>query len=159
MPAIPAEKRVRVDGTEYSMEQTDAGFYVGNSTRSDYQKPVHPEGFAAAFDITRVWGRDVWRDMIDEHGLEHVEWKPDFSEKIHRRYVWFNDDVVITTTTNPLTGENPSYEQASHYIPSDNHGKCGYIHIVGKEAVVKEIFNHIKNNADTKDYSLGHFYV
>lgn len=160
-PAHPENEYVQIDGSEYRLEQTEDGFNIGTRTRKgdDYQTIAHPGGFVAAFDITRVWGRDVWRDMMDEHGLEQSFWKPDFSDRLSGRYVWFNDDVVITTTTNPLTGENPTYEQADHYVPSQNHAKCGYIHIVGEEAVVKEIYNYIHQNANTKDHSLGYWCV
>lgn len=161
MAVKQGRKEVRVDGTLYGYEQSEDGFYVGEVKRgdSDYQQIVHPDGFVASFDITHTGSPDVWENLVAEHDLCQTTWKqPGFD--LHERFVWFNDDVVITTTTNPLTGVCPRYEDGdTRYNPSNNVGRCGYIHIVGKEAVVKEIFQYIKNNSNVKDYSLGYFCV
>lgn len=152
---------VNVDGTQYTYTQSDKGFYVGEVSQSDseYQQIVHPEGFVASFDITHTDSPDVWENLVAEHDLCQTTWKqPGFD--LHERFVWFNDDVVITTTTNPLTGVCPRYENnEAFYIPSNNLGRCGYIHIVGKTAVVEEIFHYIKDNSNVKDHSLGYFCV
>lgn len=148
------------DGTEWLLEIFE-DYCIQTAKDTGYQRVTHREDFRAAFDLTRVWGRDVWRDLVDKFGLEfreiEVEIRPGDTKTV---FAWCGEDVLIRTTTNPLTGEKaPYYSSETTYKPEENLGYCGYIHLEGEEGAVRAATEHIKNNSSYKEVSVGRWCV
>jgi hypothetical protein len=149
------------DGDEWMLELYD-DYCIQTKVETGYQRVTHREDFRAAFDLTRMWGRDVWRDLVDQFGLEFRELEIDLRPgKSKTVFAWCGEDVLIRTTTNPLTGEKARYYpgEADSYDPSDHLAYCGYIHLEGEESAVRAATEHIKSNSSYKEVSVGEWCV
>ena len=125
-------------------------------------KLSHPCGNArASFDLLKTYGRDVFRNLIDEMNLEYTESEIGF--------VWHGSEIAIRCYNHPFTGvwfndrsKIPEHESPEDYIyPKENryHFKnrydlarppepayFSYVHITGTSAAVEKAFNHLNEN-------------
>jgi hypothetical protein len=111
------------------------------------------DDFKAAFDLTQVWGRDVWRTMLAAHDLTL---ESDTSEG----FVWSGPNLTVHTTCNPLNGHHYRLKNdGTEWTPADRLAYCSYIHLHGQEAAVKDAVTHIRQNSHHKEVSVGHYCV
>lgn len=121
----------------------------------------HPEGsHKAAFDLSRFFGRDAIREIIERMDLTENETVIDGL----RRKVFHNGQVAITFTKDPWVDyESPRHKE--NKIPTfreewgENNplrpARAGYIHIVGTQSEVLRAYNLINWNSFNKGESLN----
>jgi hypothetical protein len=111
------------------------------------------EEFKAAFDLTQVWGRDVWRTLLERHGLS-------LEEDTSNGFVWSGRNLTVHTTCNPLNGHHYRLENdGTEWTPSDRLAYCSYIHLHGDEPAVREAAGYIEENSTNKQVSIGWYCV
>lgn len=106
--------------------------------------------FRAAFDLTNIGDAATFREFLDHFDGSRC----DTAEQsvFDSGFVWSlgSGDAYIRTYNNPLTGQ--------HYrdLRPPDAGYASYIHLVGEEAVVRDAYRWIEDNANyTKGKSLG----
>lgn len=127
-------------------------------TEHGERKLSHPAGNRkASFDLSRFFGRDAIREIIDELGL--VE--DDYGWGLDRRKVFHNGQVAITFSKDPWV-DYPSDHHKENQIPvyKEEWGgkynplkpaRSGYIRIVGDESEVMSAYNLIQWRSFNKD--------
>lgn len=142
----------------------------------------HPAGdHKAAFDLTKTYGRDAFRDLMDRLDLTL-----DDAVATDAGFIWHGPNVAIRTYCNPLNGihytdwqrareigvprlgsdtwdDEAIYPQRKRLSAKREHGfnrkpdpaYCSYVHIVGAQSEVFTAYNHLRYNADTKGLSLN----
>lgn len=102
------------------------------------------------FDLTTFSSVADFKKVLKENNLkfrkETIDTGTDY-ERTH--FIWFNDQVEMTTANNPITGE---YTRPK--AREKEKGYASYIGITGeKEAVIKLVRSIKKNASDIKDES------
>lgn len=114
---------------------------------NDYGIPAvehEVEGERRGFDTTFM-DPDEFKALLDRHNLNsnevvHGSW--DYKDT--RLWAWYNDDVLLVTSNNPLTGEtsNPNGRD-------DSEGCLGYVGIEGDIDAVEALWHDIEETAES----------
>lgn len=117
-------------------------------------KVTHPNGdMKASFDLTDFGSADNFQRFLDEFDIgEH---DTETSVRTNEE-VWHNDRVAVRTSNNPITGEDP------RGMRHDEEGYASYIHIIGEEDAVREVYEYITTSNDTftdGNHALGEYVV
>lgn len=115
------------------------------------ERPDPEEQVEAGFDLTKFFGRDPFRELINRFSLVGR-----FEERLRNgeptgkgRWVWEGEGLKIVTACNPLTGEHGSANRKRE------PAYASYIGIEGKREKVREAYNFIAQNARWKDAVWG----
>lgn len=127
------------------------------SDDTGYETLTHPAGgFKASFDLTTFGDAETWQAAMGRFGFAHDEYRKSAGTgHTARRFLWHNDELVVQTCNNPLTGE--------YYDPemrNPEEGYASYIHVIGEEAAVAAFYEWVKEHAQhIKEASLGKWVV
>lgn len=138
--------------------------YQVHANENGVESIAHPEGsHKAAFDLSRFFGRDAIREIIDRMDLRETE-----TVMNDLRYkVFHNSEVAITFSKDPWQ-DYPRDEQGNKVkkpVYKDKWGennplkpaRSGYIHIIGTQSEVMRAYNLINWNSFNKGESLNYW--
>lgn len=139
--------------------------YMVSVLDSGVEKLDHHAGdYKAAFDLSRTFGRDALREIIEKMGLVESETLID-----GRRYkVFHNDDVAISMTKDPWQDyptdsngdkvKNPVHreEWGGRHNPL-KPARTGYVHVIGTQSEVMTFYNLFSWRSFNKGESLGYW--
>lgn len=136
--------------------------FMVTANQNGVESLAHPSGeHKAAFDLTRFFGRDALREIIDRLDLQESETLING----HRRKVFHNDSVAISMTKDPWQDyPRENGQKVKRPVYRDEWGgrsnplkpaRAGYIHLVGEQSAVMSAYNLINWRSFNKAESLN----
>lgn len=145
--------------TDATHGETGRDYTAYKDVPAPMERIDHPGGFRAAFDLTAFPDEETAREFLEAFGL--VDSEPPSGglvglqmgeDDTSDRFIWRGDDLVMATTTNPVTGAKNRFTddiEREYYEPENHLGECGYIHLIGDEETVREAVAEIEDRAAT----------
>lgn len=119
--------------------------YVGDVPQISHERSDEAGGLEASYDLTNFPDGDAWKAVLRSAGMEDLD-DPLvvnlYPQGDKYAFVWTGSDLMILTTSNPLTGE-----MGGDHADKDE-GYAGRIALSGEESAVMAAVEAIDNNLD-----------
>jgi hypothetical protein len=109
------------------------------------------DGREDGFDLTSFGDADTFEAIVRDFGLRYDKVQSYADREDRYRFLWYNDEVLLTTGNNPLTGE---YNMDGARSPEP--GYASYMSVEGETEAVRTLSQRLRSDAEhVKEFTTG----